>query len=96
MKDDDDERARILAEANKQIARANRNIAAMEESLRQRGITEEELRARVEAAFQKDPDMRRRLDEVKAQRQREAEQSERHKSFYAATPGRRKVPRSTV
>ena len=93
---EDDERARILAEVEKEIARANRNIAAMEESLRQRGLTEEELRARVEAAFRENPDMQRQLDEAKAQWKREAEQSEKHKSFYAATPGRRKAPRSTV
>jgi hypothetical protein len=92
----DEERARILAEVEKEVARANRNIAAMEESLRQRGLTEEELRVRVEAAFQKDPDMRRRLDEAKAQLKREAEQSEKHKGFYAAAPSRRKAPRSTV
>jgi len=92
----DEEHARILAEVEKELARANRNIASMEESLRQRGLTEAELRARVEAAFRENPDMQRQLDEAKAQWKRDAEQSEKHKSFYAAPQGRRKVPRSTV
>jgi hypothetical protein len=71
----------------------------MEESLRQRGITEEELRERVEAAFRENPDMRRQVDEAKAKWKREAEQAEKHKSFYVgppAPPGRPRVRRSTV
>ena len=90
-----DERDRIFAEADKQIARAKRLIEEGDQALRQQGIDPEEARARARALFA-DPEMKRCLEEAKAQVRREAEQAKAHESFYNAAPGRRKAPRSTV
>ncbi len=93
---EDDERATIVAEAKRQIARTRQLVEERQQWLRQQGIDPEELRARVEAALREDPEMQRQLEEKMAQRRRDVEQSKAHDSFYAGAPARRKAPRSMI
>ena len=94
---EDNERASIVAEAKKQIARAKRLIEERDQSLRQQGIDPEKLRERVKAALRDNPEMQRKVDEARAQVQCDVEQSKAHEGFYAAAPvRRRKAPRSTI
>ncbi len=91
-----DEHAKVVAEANQQLARAKRLIEERRQSLRDRGIDPDELRASAEAAMRANPEMKRRVDEAMAQFQRNFEQSTAHEGFYAAPSGRRKAPKSMV